>query len=62
MILVTPRVTARHYRAPQSELTVLDKRETMSRVMAVGIFEKTVDAKIIVLAVNAGDHLGLFVF
>lgn len=34
----------------------------MSRVMAVSIFEKTVDAKIIVLAVNAGDHLGLFVF
>lgn len=34
----------------------------MSRVMAVGVFEKAVDAKIIVLAVNAGNHLTLFVF
>jgi len=62
MILITSRAAARHYRTPQSELTVLDKRESMSRVMTVGIFEKAVDAKIIILAVNAGDHLTLFVF
>lgn len=61
MLLVASRVTARDDHTLQSELTVVNKREAMSRVVAVSVIDKAGHAEIIVLAVKAGDHLGFIV-
>lgn len=62
MVVVTSGAATRHDQTLQTELTVVDKREGVSRVMAMSVMEKTGHAKIVVLAVRTGNHLGFIKF
>lgn len=59
MLVVTSWVAARRHQTFQAELTVMDKREGVSRVVAMGVMEKTRRTQIIVIAMHASDHLSL---
>lgn len=62
MVVVTSRAATRHDQALQTELAVVDKREGVSRVVTMYVMEKTGHAKIVVLAVRTGNHLGFIKF
>lgn len=46
----------------QAELTIMKQLEGVGGVMAVSVSEETSDANVIVIAVSAGNHLGLIEF
>ena len=62
MLVVTSWNAARRHQTFQAELTFMDKREGVSRVVAMGVVEKTHHAEIVVIAVHASDHLSLVKF
>ena len=62
MVMVTSRAATRHDQTFQTELTVVDEREGVSWMVAMNVMEKTGHAKIVVLAVGAGNHLGFIKF
>lgn len=59
MLVMAARAATGLHEALQAEVSIMKEREVMSRMMAVCVFQKAGDAKIIVFAVSACDHLSL---
>jgi hypothetical protein len=59
MLVMADRAATGLHEALQAEVSIMKEREVMSRMMAVCVFQKAGDAKIIVFAVSACDHLSL---
>jgi hypothetical protein len=46
----------------QVKFAIMDKGKGMTRVVTVGVFQETSQAKIIIFTIRASDHLGLVEF
>jgi hypothetical protein len=61
-MLMAARAASGEHQILQAELAIMDQREVVARMVAMGILQQTSEAEIIVLAVGASDNLGLIEF